>query len=130
MSNDKTDPFAVIGNEALVELAFDVQVQLEKATNKGMRPVLYLLVQQRKRAVDALGKMVEIDVVEKDALRSLQAEVRLYLDLVENCRLLLKDGRDAIQQINEEDRAEMADIIGKMSPEEQRLYSAEQRTED
>lgn len=126
----RTDPFEGIGNEALFEIGADLQVQLEKGTHKGMRPVLYLLVEQRKKAAKALVEMIEVDASEIAAMRQLQAEVRLYGDLVETCRALFDKSRDAIQQINEQDRAEMAAIIGDMSPEEQRLYRAEQRIED
>lgn len=118
----KIDPFEAISNDVLLELAYDLQVQLEKGTAKGMRPVLYLLVQQRKKAAEAISKMIEVDVAEVDAMRSLQAEVRLYGDLVEHCEKLFNKGRDAEQQIMEADRAEMQEIVGQMAPEErQRL---------
>ena len=125
----KSDPFESLGNEALVEIAYDVQVQLEKGTAKGMRPVLWLLVQQRKRAASAMAKMVDIDVTEQEALRAAQNEVRLYGDLVGHCRALFSKGKDSIQQINEADRFEMEEIVGKMEPEEQSAYNL-RRTED
>lgn len=126
----KADPFVALGSEALVQLGFDVQVQLEKNTAKGMRPVLWLLVQQRKKAAVAMAQMIDVDVVETEALRSLQAEVRLYGDLVQHCRALFTEGKDKLQEIEEEDRQEMEDLIGKMSPEEQRQFTNQQGTED
>ena len=114
----KIDPFEALGNDVLLELAYDLQVQLERGTAKGMRPVLYLLVEQRKKAAEAISKMIEVDVAEVDAMRSLQAEVRLYGDLIASCRRLFNKGRDAEQQIIESDRAEMAEIVGQMAPEE------------
>lgn len=118
----KADPFDTLSNDVLLELAYDLQVQLEKGTAKGMRPVLYLLVEQRKKAAVALLKMVEVDVSEQVALRELQNEVRLYTDMIGHCLKLFNKGRDAEQQIMERDRAEMEEIVGHMAPEErQRL---------
>ena len=118
----KADPFDALSNDVLLELAYDLQVQLEKGTSKGMRPVLYLLVEQRKKAASALLKMVEVDVSEQIALRELQNEVRLYTDMIGHCLKLFNKGRDAEQQIMERDRAEMEEIVGHMAPEErQRL---------
>lgn len=114
----KIDPFEKLSNEVLLELAYDLQVQMERGTAKGMRPVLYLLVEQRKKAAEAISKMIEVDVSEVEAMRSLQAEARLYGDLVETCRKLFNKGRDAEQEIMESDRDEMEKIVGRMAPED------------
>ena len=119
MSN-QIDPLAGLGNEALFEIAADVQVQLERGT--ALRPVLWLLVQQRQKAAEAMAKMVQVDVSELDAMRALQNEIQLYRDLVEGCRALLVRGREADREIAEKDRTEMAEIIGSLNPDEQRLY--------
>jgi len=126
----KIDPFATLANEALLEVAYDLQVQLERGTAKGMRPVLYLLVQQRKKAADAMSKIIDVDVCETEALRSLQAEVRLYGDMVESCRKLFDKGRDAEQQIMESDRAEMEKIVGQMSPVDRERLNLQQESID
>src|SRR5882762_5535882 len=103
----KTDPFEKLSNDVLLELAYDLQVQLERGTAKGMRPVLYLMVEQRKKAAAALLKMVDINVSETEAMRELQNEVRLYQDMIGHCHKLFSKGRDAEQQIMERDRIEM-----------------------
>lgn len=126
----KIDPFEALGNDVLLELAYDLQVQLERGTAKGMRPVLYLLVEQRKKAAVAIAKMIDVDVAETEALRSLQAEVRLYGDLVDSCKKLFNKGRDAEQQLVERDRAEMEEIVGRMAPEERNHLNLQQESLD
>jgi hypothetical protein len=112
------DPIEGLADLRLIELAVDLQVQLEKGT--GTRPVLFLLNQQRGKAVDAIMKMVDIDVSETVALRSLQAEVRLYSDLIQSCRALLSRGRDADRKISEANREDLEMIVA--TPEERQLY--------
>jgi hypothetical protein len=126
----KIDPFEALGNDVLLELAYDLQVQLERGTAKGMRPVLYLLVEQRKKAAVAIAKMIDVDVAETEALRSLQAEVRLYGDLVDSCKKLFNKGRDAEQQLIERDRSEMQEIVGRMAPEERNHLNLQQESID
>lgn len=128
--SDKIDPFSGIGNEALFEIAADLQVQLERGTARGMRPVLWLLIAQRKKASEAISKLIDVDACEQEAIRSLQNEVRLYGDLVESCRALLSAGREADSEIAEKDRSEMSEIIGRMSPEEQQLYRVHSGEDD
>lgn len=122
------DPIEELGNEQLFVLAADLEVQLEKGT--GTRPVLYLLIQARKKAATALIKLVEVDAIETNAIRSLQAEVRLYSDMVQSCQELIVRGAEADRLIHENDRIDMAEIVGSMSPEEQRLYGVQTKGDD
>lgn len=122
------DPIEALAEEQLYELAVDVQVQLEKGT--GTRPVLWLLAQQRAKAREAMEKLVDVDATEADAIRALQSEIRLYGDLVTACQGLIVRGREADHMIAEEDRSDMADIIGSMSPEDQRLHGFKQQGDD
>jgi predicted RNA polymerase sigma factor len=93
----------------LIDCYLDVKVQLERGT--GTRPVLWLLAQARARAVDSIRKLIEIDASETEAIRSLQAEVRLYGDMVESCRDLVARGKEADREIDDEAREEIAEII-------------------
>lgn len=122
------DPIETLANEQLYELAADVQVQLEKGS--GTRPVLWLLTQQRAKASEAMAKLVDVDAIETKAIRSLQNEIRLYGDLVTSCQNLILRGREADAEIAERDRSDMADIVGQMSSEEQRLHGFQQQDQD
>lgn len=121
-------PIEALSDEQLFVLAADVQVQLEKGT--GTRPVLWLLNEQRKKASSAMAKLVEVDATETEAIRSLQQEIRLFGDLVTSCQHLLLRGKEADAMIAERDQSEMAEIIGDMSPEDQRLHGFKQQGED
>jgi hypothetical protein len=103
------DAISAAARAVLIENYLDVKVQLEKGT--GTRPVLWLLARQRNQAVDALRKLIEIDASETEAIRLLQAEVRLYGDLVESCRDLLVRGREADREIAEAERAALSDLL-------------------
>lgn len=103
------DAISAAARAVLVENYVDVKVQLERGT--GTRPVLWLLARQRNQAVDALRKLVEIDASEHESIRALQAEIRLYGDLVESCRDLMVRGREADREIHEQDREAIADLV-------------------
>lgn len=122
------DPIEELGNEHLYLLATDLQVQLEKGT--AMRPVLYLLTQQRRKAREAISKLVEVDPTETTAISALQAEIRLYSDLIETCQELVVRGKEADSLINEDERRDMEDIIRAMPPEQQRLHGFSQQGGD
>lgn len=122
------DPIEALSEEHLYALAADVQVQLEKGT--GTRPVLWLLAQQRAKANEAMGKLVDVDATETEAIRTLQNEIRLYGDLVTSCQELIVRGREADAQIAERDRSDMADIVGQMSSDERRLHGFQPQGDD
>lgn len=103
------DAISAAARAVLVENYLDVKVQLEQGT--GTRPVLWLLARQRNQAVIALRKLIEIDASETEAIRAMQAEVRLYGDLLESCRDLLVRGKEADREIEESDRIAVADFV-------------------
>ena len=117
------DPIEGLADMRLLELYGDLLVQLEKGT--GTRPVLWLLNQQRKKAVVAFSKLIEIDASEQVAIRALQSEIRLYSDLIESCKALLHRGKEADRKISEDDRSEFERIIA--TPEQEQLYGINQR---
>ena len=121
-----TDPVGELADARLLELAADLSVQLEK--NTGMRPVLWLLSQQRAKASNAISQLMGINPVHADAIRTLQNEVQLYQDMIEACRALLAAGRDAYAAIEEIDRDEISNIV--MSPEDRQLYGFNQEGND
>jgi len=120
MSND---PIERVAEEKLFELSADLQVQLEKGT--GVRPVLWMLAQARNRAAKAI---VQMSIAEPDDIASIricQAAIRLYDDMVQSCRDLMKRGKEADRKIAERDREEMQELIMDLTPEEQRMTGLE-----
>ena len=100
------DAISAAARAVLIEMQIDLKVQLEK--NTGVRPMLYLLAGARNRAVTAIGKMIDIDATEVEAIRALQAEVRVYSDMMELAKEMLNRGREADREIHEEDREAIA----------------------
>ena len=107
--NMNDDAISAAARDALIDMYLDLKVQLEKGT--GTRPMLWLLASSRNKAVDAIRKMVDLDPIEVDAMRSLQAEVRLYGDMMEAAKAMLNRGREADAEIAEEDRQAIADYV-------------------
>jgi hypothetical protein len=106
-------------------------VQLEKGT--ALRPVLWMLVQARKRAAKAVAMFVDLDIgdtVDVPTLRKLQAEICIYDDMVRSCRELLAMGREAELRVGEDDRLAIDEIVMEMSEEDRRLYQLQQRGAD
>jgi hypothetical protein len=122
------DSLEQISDEQLRLLAADVQVQLEKGT--GTRPVLYLLAQQRQRAVKAIIGLVNVLPHETEIIRGYQQEAALYSDLIDHCREMLNRGREADRRIYEEERTSLHEAIDNMSDEDRQALKIEPRGED
>jgi hypothetical protein len=122
------DPIEKLGNEQLRLLAADVMVQLEKGT--ALHPVLWMLVQARKRAAMAIGMFIDIDPENIEAIRKIKAEILVYEDMVRSCRELLAQGREAELRVGEDDRLAIDEIVMEMSEEDRRLYQLQQRGAD
>jgi len=125
------DPIEKLGNEQLRLLAADLMVQLENGT--ALRPVLWMLVQARKRAAKAVAMFIDLDIgdtVDVPTLRKLQAEICIYDDMVRSCRELLAIGREAELRVGEDDRLAIDEIVMEMSEEDRRLYQLQQRGAD
>lgn len=93
----------------LIDIYLDLKVQLEKGT--GTRPMLWLLATQRNKAVDAMTKLVEVDASETEAIRALQAEARLFDDMMEAAKAMLARGKEADHELAEEDRSAIAEFM-------------------
>lgn len=122
------DSLERLTDEQLRLLAADVQVQLEKGT--GTRPVVYLLAQQRARAVKAVIGLVNVPPNDVEAIRGYQQEAALYYDLIENCREMLAAGREAESRIKEEERASLQEATDNMSDEDRKALQIEPRGDD
>jgi hypothetical protein len=103
------DAISAAARAVLIDMYLDLKVQLEKGT--GTRPMLYLLATARNKAVGAMRQMIDIDVTEIEALRALQAEVRLYGDMMDAAKDMLGRGKEADREVFEEDREAVADFL-------------------
>lgn len=101
--------FSLFRDEALAELAIDLHVQLEQGT--ATRPVLWMLVRARERAAEALQGLSEVDATKTAQIIVLQGQVQFYREMVEDCRALMSRGKEADSLIDENERAEIADIL-------------------
>ena len=119
------DPIVELAEKRLRELAVDVEVQLEKGT--AMRPVLWLLIQARKRASGAMKLFLDVDPADAKAVRMIQIELKVYDDMVSNLRLLVARGKEADHAIAEQDRTEMSEAVMHMTEDERRMYGLQPR---
>lgn len=119
------DPIRKLSDEQLRAIAADLQVQLERGT--GTRPVLWMLAQARERAGKALVMFIDADAEDPKLIRQLQAEVKLYDDMVNACRQLIRRGKEADARIRESDRAAMDEVVMEMTEDERRLHGLEPR---
>jgi hypothetical protein len=119
------DPIEKLGNEQLRLLAADLMVQLEKGT--AYRPVLWMLVQARKRAAGAIDLFIDVDPEDVDAVRKIKAEILVYTDMVRSCRELLAKGREAEARIGEDDRLAIEEDRSGNGEEDRRSSTATTR---
>jgi hypothetical protein len=122
------DPIEKLSDEQLRVLSADLQVQLERGT--GTRPVLWLLSQTRLKAAKAIVMFMDVDPDDGKLIRRLQAEVKLYDEMIQSCRALFARGKEADRSIQESDREALEEITSEMTDEERRLNNIETRGQD
>ena len=123
-----TDLLEKLVDDELYYLAEDLKMQLEKGA--GTRPVLFLLSNQRQRAVKAIHGLIEANPTDHEMIRQFQQEARLYYDLMEHCREMIRRGKEADARIGELEREALAVSLEQMEPEEKRLLNVETAGED
>lgn len=119
------DALSALSERVLIEDYLDITVQLERGT--GTRPVLWLLKDARDTAAVAMRKLIEIDAIETDAIRSLQQDIRLFGDMMESCARMMIRGKAADREIDEAERADFAETL---TPEAARELGIEPPPED
>jgi len=117
-----------LADERLAELSLDVQVQLEKGT--ATRPVLWMLVEARRKAAKAIDLIIDVDPVDADSIRKIQRELCVYNDMIVAARAMLERGKEADGKIKESERSAIDEMVQGMSEEERRLYQFEPRRTD
>lgn len=115
------DPIERLAYERLYELAVDLHVQLEKGT--AMRPVLWMLVQARRKAAAAMVQFTLADPADHAAMRAIQQPIITYDAMVAACRDLVAAGTDAEARIEEEEREEIFNLVS--TPEDARALGIE-----
>lgn len=116
-----TDPVGRLSDNLLLEMAADVAAQLQPKA--GMRPVLWLLSQQREKAASAITMLMDVDPTKANDIRTLQNEVKLYVDLIDSCGRLMAMGKDAYHAMSEEIRDEIVNVS--MTDDERQLFGIE-----
>lgn len=119
------DPIEQLAAARLRELAEELAKQLDRKT--GTRPVLWLLARQRVRAAKAIVMFMDVDPDDAATVRKLQAEMKLYDDLIVSCKTLLSRGKEAAFEVSEDERSALDELIMEMSPDERRLYGLQQK---
>jgi hypothetical protein len=122
------DSLERLTDEQLWLLADNIKSQLEKKPEN--QPVIYLLAQQRQRAVKAVMGLINVDPTKADDIRGYQQEAALYFDLMEHVREMLQRGREADQRIAENERESLSNALDDMDPEERRALQIEPRGDD
>lgn len=120
------DPVEDLAGEALIQMAQEISLQLEASAR--VKPVLYLLSQQRKRAAAAIFALCKIDSHKAEDIRVLQNEVSLYADLIESCQTLFIKAKEQAAEIDEADRVATLDLI--TDPETLKAIGVEPPAED
>ncbi len=120
------DPIERLAYARLYELAIDLHVQLEKGT--AMRPVLWMLVQARRKAAAAMVQFSLADPANHAAMRTIQQPILVYDAMVEACRELIALGKDAESQIEDDERREIFELVS--SPEDARALGIEPQGPD
>jgi hypothetical protein len=120
------DPIERIADEHLIKLAADLQVQLEKGT--AMRPVLYLLAEQRKKARAAVVQMTLLEPTDAAGIAVCLRSIHLYDDMISACQALMKRRKDAEHRIHERDREEIEDVI--LGDDDRALFGLEPKGTD
>lgn len=92
------------------EIAIDLQVQLEKHT--ATRPMLKVLHLAKKEAAGGMAALVFADPKDALEIARLQLVVQRFDDLVRWCQSIIEQGKFAEAVISEEDREDIAEIVG------------------
>jgi hypothetical protein len=106
-----TDPVAILAMQRIVAQSAEIEVQL--SVKKGCRPVITALLMARDKAADALGELANVDPEDAKAIRGLQNEITIFTDLVSYFAKILSDGFDLDQEITNQDRDMMIDMLSR-----------------
>jgi hypothetical protein len=106
-----TDPLSILAMQRIVAQSAEIEVQL--AVKKGCRPVVTALLMARDKAAAALGELANVDAEDAKAIRYLQNQITIFTDLVAFFSKILEEGFDLDQEITNQDRDMMIDMLSR-----------------
>lgn len=106
-----TDPLSILAMQRIVAQSAEIEVQL--AVKRGCRPVVTALLMARDKAAAALGDLATVDPEDAKAVRELQNQITIFTDLVSFFAKILSDGFDLDQDITNQDREMMIDMLSR-----------------
>src|SRR5208282_3128592 len=110
-------PIIRLAKERLVRASMEIEIQLRKDV-EGSAPVLILLAKGRERAAAAIWDLVHADPSNTELVRGMQNEVRLYQMLVDWVTEIITAGREAEQELSEEDRdLTLEAVVSQLEPD-------------
>ena len=98
-----TDPTERLSARRMMELSAEAVALL---TSPGDDLLIELLTRARLRAQDALIGLQTVDPEQPAAIRTLQNEVRIYLDLLEHLKAVIVEGFEKEREFHESTRDE------------------------
>jgi hypothetical protein len=101
--------------------AADVEAQL--SMSGGERPVLVMLQMAKQEAALAIAALVNVDADDPKKIRRLQNEVLRFIDLCRWIGDVLAAGSEAAQQISDEDRNELIEILSQTTEGQEQLVN-------
>lgn len=115
------DPLQRLAHLRIIKISADLEVAL--STKQGGNIAIELLHRLQNKAASSLQALAVCDTEDPRELRLLQNEVKRYDEWLADMRAIIAEGKQYDQQISEEDRNEMLDLLTQ-SPEGQRTAVA------
>lgn len=104
------DPLSRLAMARAAAAAVDIEAQL--AVTEGCRPIVLMLQRAKVDAAVALANLTEASPEDPHLIRKLQNEISRYSDIYRWLADVISAGREAEQQISDEDRDEMIETLG------------------
>lgn len=98
----------LLAHRRAIELSAKVVAIL---TSKGEDILIAVLDRARRRAEGAMQALVSVDAENPKAIRTLQNEIAIYIDLIEHLRTIVAEGAEAEELFSQTTREEIADIV-------------------
>jgi hypothetical protein len=104
------DPLFRLARQRAVTDSIDIEVQL--SAMQGARPLVTMVCMARDEAAEAMKALSIADAEDANLIRTLQNLIARYDNMVRWIRDIIQDGILADQEITEEDREDMLDVLG------------------
>jgi len=74
-------------------------------------PLQVVMVRAKQESAKALAAMIDHDPADVEGMRALQAKVQMFRDMVRFTSDAVREGDSAAQQLDEADRADIAELV-------------------